>query len=294
MVIFDAVKRELQSILNNNPKNITYGIFNEYDLQQDHIVNDLNRYDNLGVLYVNYGSLQLLEGNSGMTGTIRLELLMGIKEGYTNSTPVTEPLYSLMENANGRLKTLVDGDSKNYSYVMNVHLPTSDGIVEFGDGAYRYVRNNIVIDITVSSDFILGNLFDLQFYNDNTGFWESFPNMTLFLITPNKQLSTMPFIKTETGQDDDRFTSFATQRLWGASVQAIFTPSNAIHQSIYNNAEDLDKIYKIRYTYKGASANPSVYGDFMQKTAIVNDVAINAQKGTFVLLQFNMSEAREL
>lgn len=292
MVVFDAVKRELQDILNNNPKNTTYGIFNEYDIHQDHIVDDLNRYDNLGVLYVNYGSLQLLEGNSGMTGTIRLELLMGVKDGYTSSTPVTEPLYSLMESSNGRLKTMIA--DKDYSYVMNVHLPTSDGVVEFGDSTYKYVRHNIIIDITVSSDFILGNLFDLQFFNTNTQMWQSFPNMTMFLISPNKQLSTMPFIETESGEDDDRFTSFATQKVWGASVQSVFTPSNAIHADIYANAEDLEKTYQIRYTYKGASANPSVAGDYVTKTVIVNDVAINAQKGVFVTLQFTMAEAKQL
>lgn len=292
MVVFDAVKKELQDILNNNPKNTTYGIFNEYDLHQDHIVDDLNRYDNLGVLYVNYGSLQLLEGNSGMTGTIRLELLMGVKDGYTSSTPVTEPLYSLMESSNGRLKTMIA--DKDYSYVMNVHLPTSDGVVEFGDGTYKYVRHNIIIDITVSSDFILGNLFDLQFFNTNTQMWQSFPNMTMFLISPNKQLSTMPFIETESGEDDDRFTSFATQKVWGASVQSVFTPSNAIHADIYANAENLEKTYQIRYTYKGASANPSVAGDYVAKTVIVNDVAINAQKGVFVTLQFTMAEAKQL
>lgn len=292
MVVFDAVKKELQDILNNNPKNTTYGIFNEYDLHQDHIVDDLNRYDNLGVLYVNYGSLQLLEGNSGMTGTIRLELLMGVKDGYTSSTPVTEPLYSLMESSNGKLKTMIA--DKDYSYVMNVHLPTSDGVVEFGDGLYKYVRHNIVIDITVSSDFILGNLFDLQFFNTNTQMWQSFPNMTMFLISPNKQLSTMPFIETESGEDDDRFTSFATQKVWGASVQSVFTPTNAIHADIYANAENLEKTYQIRYTYKGASANPSVVGDYVTKTVIVNDVAINAQKGVFVTLQFTMAEAKQL
>lgn len=266
-MIFELLARQIQATLNESGG--SYLIKSEMDTQQAKLGEYLEQFDNVGVLYVNYGTLNILPNDKGATGTVMLDLFMRVKDGATTITPITTPLYALQNKSNG----IIQGDS-TYSYVMNFHFPASDGVLYSFDTLDKFVKYTMTIDVTVTKDLLLGNIFRIQIWHD--GQWTELDGLISTVLTPNVQLNTVGKINAL------KYASKATLQKWGMQVTCLLM-GNALHNEIYENCDNLDKVWQVRYSKDGAT--------FKEKSCVMSDTAFSFEKGVFSRMAFVLTEA---
>lgn len=142
---FSAFFRELQIQLGD-----------EYGLWQDfapyNIAEQLQNYKNVGTLYINNSSINLLDKPlDGISADCVLELQMKIEKTQNLSDVVLKPLYTIVGAFNGK-KAYPTIDGEVFKYFITAELPTTDGELREGKDCY-YVTYEIPFSIVISSKY---------------------------------------------------------------------------------------------------------------------------------------------
>lgn len=151
--IFELLAQEIKSILGND-----YVVFTEMSLHAQENQDVWEQFDNIGVLYVGYGDLQLLTGNQGLKGQAELQVLCKVKDRYNNINPIRNALDNLTATANGTIYA----PQGEYKYIMNCGVPVSDGEVNMGIES-KFVSYTVPINVTVASGLMFGAEYEVEF-----------------------------------------------------------------------------------------------------------------------------------
>lgn len=269
--MFNSLCREINDILGDD-----FVVICEYNTTPENNDKILDTYKNVGVLHVNYGTLKLLPGNQGMTGTSKLDLLMCVKEGVVIENLVSAPLYDLLAHQNG---VFGQGES-NYRYLLNYHLPTSTGEVNVTQyKGVRYVEYSLPVDITMASNtLMLGGDFDVEL--SLNGSFTALKNIATSTLSPNVTLDSHTTVNTNTT------TSDVLAKVWGMQIVFEFDATDALHKALYAALDDAPHTpWIIRYKPK--------IGSFAYKTrkVIFHDSSISFPRGQFTVVTLNLAEA---
>lgn len=212
--MFNKIVYELQAILNESGKE--FAVFGNFMLDQEQGDALLDKYENVGVLYVNYGALRLMSGNKGLTGSMQLDLIMGIDDGTKTDEVIQAPLQALMSRTNG---VLVDDDT--YNYVLVYHLPTTNGDVKYTSGGKKFVVYSLPIDIYLTSGLIMGESVEIKLDGAIIN------NVVNCTIAPSVQTEA----RTQTNTNKTVVDGLSSA--WGMQLTIMFAPNDATHKALY-------------------------------------------------------------
>lgn len=262
-----ALAREINMVLGSE-----YGIFAEFSPRVNLSESLLTRYNNVGVLYVSSGDIELLPGNQGLKGRAVLSLFMQITPTMNTSTPITEPLNNLIEHSNGTLQT---ANGRDYTYILYYGLPTSDGNVQLL-GKNKYIQYDITIDLVLSNSLMLGETMQFQVKDGEN--WQSIPFITCTIV-PGVELDTKTFLDGNTDESD------VIASKWGANLTILFQPSNAFLMSLYYNSQNSPQMqYQVRYSVDGGTT-------YIEQTAVLHDCSYTFERGQFAVMILNFTKA---
>lgn len=134
--MLNAMFNEIKELLGDE-----YGLVKEFNPHDTRFIEQMNTYDNIGTLYVNNGSLGFIPDGAKMTIYYTLELFIRVKQGINTSDVVVEPLNNLAKAMTG----VVYSEMGGYQYVLDLGLPSSDGVLVNGIDGDKFVRYEIPI-----------------------------------------------------------------------------------------------------------------------------------------------------
>lgn len=291
--MFEIVK-EIEEILNGTGD--TFAVFNELEVEQAESDETWETYDNVGVVYSNGLSMELLPGNKGMAGSLELELLLQVKDGVKTADLIIEPLTALIDNANGTLKTAVktavDEHGQpvmtpiTYNYTMAFDYPRTDGKVEVTANGKHFVRFVMAISLTMTTALTMGDEVDGDVWLDlGTGTAVQLENIVNFILTPNVA------IDAKQGMNNNTIKATVTGRKWGAQIIFKFDADNALHKALFNLCEDTPEIsctIKYRLPNDTVTASGKVY---RTRQVILHDTVFPFLRGENTAVTLNLSEA---
>lgn len=123
-----------------------YGLVKEFNPHDTRFLEQMRQYDNIGTLYVNNGNLGFIPDGAKMTIYYILELFIRVRPGINTSDVVVEPLNKLALGMTGVVYTETGG----YQYVLDLGLPSSDGMITNGIDGDKFVRYEIPITAIVT------------------------------------------------------------------------------------------------------------------------------------------------
>ena len=144
--MLNAMFNEIKELLGDE-----YGLVKEFNPHDTRFIEQMNTYDNIGTLYVNNGSLGFIPDGAKMTIYYTLELFIRVKQGINTSDVVVEPLNNLAKGMTGELYTETGG----YKYLLDLGLPSSDGLLVNGIDGDKFVRYEIPITAIVTQGVTL-------------------------------------------------------------------------------------------------------------------------------------------
>lgn len=268
--MFNSLAYEINTILNGSGKE--FAVFMNYNIEQEQGDALLDKFANIGVLYVNYGEIRLLENNQGLKGSMQLDLLMSIDDGVKVDDLVQAPLQALIDNANGKLK---DGDG-NAQYVLSFHLPTTNGDIKYTEQGKKYLLYSLPIDVFLSNGLLLGE--SVKIYLDGN----EIKNVSSATLTPIMQLDS----RTMANSNKTLVTGLATA--WSVQIVLVFNPSDTLHQAIYKCL--LDEPYKKWTITLGDGEMKGTNGTNTTKSVILHDGVSSFNRAQPTFLTFNASE----
>ena len=265
--MFNALRREIEEILGDD-----FAVFFEYSTNPRKNDKILDEYKNVGVLHINYGDIKLLPNNQGMTGALQLDLLMTVKDGVELESVVSKPLYDLISKHNGVLYP--NGTGIIYSYVLNYHLPTSDGEEKITKTkGTRYVKYSLPIDVTLAaSSLMLGEQFDIKLNSI------ALKNVVNAVVNPKLTLDPHTYVKGNVTK------SSATARVWGMQVNCLFDVTDELHNAIYKALnENPETVWEVQYSLDGTN--------YTTRNVLLFESTVTFERGQFAVLNLNMCEA---
>lgn len=228
--MFNRIVYELQEILNESGKEFV--VLPNYVLDAEQGDALINKYENVGVLYVNYGALRLMTGNKGLTGSMQLDLLMCVEDGVKTDEIIQAPLQALMGRTNGFLTDVEaqpdapEWEQTGYNYILSYHVPTTNGDVQYTSEGKKYIIYNLPIDIFLTRDLLMG---------DSVKVWldgQLLTNLLNYTIAPSVQVEGKTMVNTNKTVVD------ALSSTWGMQLSLLFNPNDATHKAIYQSIID--------------------------------------------------------
>lgn len=270
--MFKALKQQISDILNSGEKSFT--VFDELQVEQYNSDKTWNTSKNVAVLYVNYGTVELLTGNQGLEGTLQLDLLLQVEQGVKIESLISEPLQNLIDNANGVILT---EQGTNYEYELNFSLPTTDGDIRITNSGIKYLRYTLPVTVRMTNGVFLGDNANIQMCRSG-GVLAPLVNVTSFVLNPN--VVTMPIPKL----NSNTMKSTVTAKNWKATIVAKFNPNDELHKVIYDTSNDNPKtLWTFSYILSTETMARS-------RTVVITDPVFTFNKGTAATMQFAVSE----
>jgi hypothetical protein len=244
----------------------------------------LNTYGNIAVFVVNAGTLQLLEGNRGMTVEAVLHFVFKAEEGTTTPVVMEQVLDYLVKNNNGVLTeysnnalaklrgegTQVDengneissGDSNSSSdsddtfrYVMTFEMYTPVGEISamsYEDMPDRYVMYDLPLQIIISKKLLFGDDFKIYFKIDE-GKYKVLPNVVYWEETPTSMFESPTYVNE--GIQKNLFVS----KSWEMKGQLVLSDDEFINSIVTNAHINPETVYTIYYQIGGVMYQADVY-----------------------------------
>lgn len=273
--MFNNIVYELQHILNESGKE--FAVFNNFAVEQEKGDDLIDKYSNIGVLYVNYGTIKLLKGNKGLQGSMQLDLIMEIAEGVKTESVIQSPLQALMANTNGTLYDLQDGSQSQY--VLQYHLPTTNGNVGYTTSGKKYVVYSLPIDLYLTSGLLMGESVTLTMSNGVVS--DTLENVVRLTLAPSVQLDA----KTMLNQRKTTVTPLA--KGWGANVVFYYEREDAVHQAIYKSIMDTPFMeWSVTIGDKELKGNNTD----TTKIVVLHDSSVSFERGQPTMITLSMSE----
>lgn len=278
--MLNAMFKEFQKRLGDD-----YGLFQEFNTHGWKSKEILDKYKNIGALYVTNGNLSKLPDGAMMEISYVLELFMRVEESYNNSTPVVLPLEELATGTTGVIYT--DPSNTSYHFILNTGLPTSDGATRESEDC-NYVRYELPISVVFTKGIALSNNTNILLTIDG----ETFPKLKSvlsFTEAPQTKLETNSFLNVLT---DGNFTypamkneSAVVATSWNAQLVKLYNPYDRVDEALRKII--LDNPQKtIRITYRNGDNELSRVHE-----VILHDCTFSNEVGQAVLMTLNMSTA---
>ncbi len=220
----------------------------------------LNTYGNIAVFQINAGSLQLLDGNRGMTVEAVLHFAFRVEENTASPTKMEDVLDYLVANNNGVItdtenKESVAQEREPFRYVFTFDMYKSTGEIKamsYADMPDRYVFYDLPLQIILSKELMFGDDFKIYFQTDagymplkNVVYWEEAPIASF--ESPN-------FVNE--GIQKNLFVA----RSWELKGKLMLDDTNALWRKIeYELHNAPDTVYTILYEIGGSMYQAETY-----------------------------------
>lgn len=273
--------REIQEILGDS-----YGLFREFDTHSAYSAETLEKYQNVGVLYVNDGNPNFIPDGASMTINYTLSLLMRIPEGQNTSDLTVEPLQGLSSELTGEIYS----EGTKWRYVLNVGLPQSDGFVQvMGNGA-QYINYDIpILAIVVSGVALSDNSkINVSMSVDGTSYSGALSAVVSAVEVPEVQMESAVFAQSATSggvtYNAGEIESMPIAKGWSLRVIKLFRRDDPLDKALLNVA---------RNTPGTAITLSYAMGDETAKSRVcyIHDVTVSNEKGQTVVFAFTLSQA---
>lgn len=282
--MLNAMFREFQRLLNDG--DTTCGLFNEFNTQPWRAAEYREKFDNLGVLYINNGNLNKLPDGAMMEISYTLELFMKVDENFNNSTPVVLPLENFATGTTGTIYT--DNDGSMAQYVLDTGLPTSDGaLIECGD--CNYIRYQVPIGVVFTNGVALSDNNNIVLTIDGTQY-PALKSVISFVEAPQAQPETSVFVNTYMFPDYISYKamqneSFIVATSWNAQINKLYRPDQAVDVALRKLILDNPrKVVTVKYKASDSDEERT-------RKVILHDCAFTNELGQATCLTINMSTA---
>jgi len=270
-----AMEQEIREILGSD-----YALFSEFNPQSHYSDEMLKKYKHIGVLYLDNGNPNFVPDSASMTLYYTLVLYMRIPEGQNTSALTVNPLEKLNDEMTGKLYT----ENGTWNYVLNVGLPTSDGIAH-PDGDCQRIAYNVPITAIVTSGVLLTDNTKI-----NVGIYGTEAAFLKGVITCTE----VPTIETESaiflnagqllGEESNAVESVVVAHGWGLHISKLYRPDDPIDVAIRAQAlHPTDNKFSVQYAMGDESP--------VTRNCIVSDVTFANEKGQAVIMSFTFSTA---
>lgn len=278
--MFNSIVYELQNILNESGKEFV--VFPNYVLDAAQGDELINKYENVGILYVNYGALRLMTGNKGMTGSMQLDLIMEVEDGVKMDEIVQRPLQALMSHTNGKIMEIegkedgeLDWEKEGYNYVLVYHLPTTNGDVKYTSGGKKFVVYSLLIDVYLTSGLIMGESVEIKLDGATIN------NIVNCTIAPSVQ------VEPRTMLNHNKTVVDGLSSAWGIQFTIMFAPNDATHKALYQAiVENPLKVWHIEINDGQLKSN----GENTQKYVLLQECPIAFQRAQPSMLSISAVE----
>ena len=281
--MFNSIVYELQNILNESGKEFV--VFPNYVLdaaQGDAII---DKYANVGILYVNYGALRLMTGNKGLTGSMQLDLIMEVEDGVKTDEIIQAPLQALMSSTNGELKEVEtrpdepEWEQTGYNYILSYHVPTTTGDINYTSEGKKYIVYSLPIDIFLTKGLLMGDSVPVKLQVDNE--FVKIENLVNYTIAPSVQVEGKTMVNTNKTVVD------ALSSTWGMQLAILFDPSNELHKLIYESI--IDNPFKV-WTIEIEDGQMKTSGANTTRQVILQETPLQVQRAQPVLWSISAVE----
>lgn len=238
-----AMFKEIQSILGSS-----YGLFNEFNARVFENEEILDKYTNIGVLYVANGNLGKLPDGAMMEINYVLELFMRIEDTVNMSEVITKPLEALATGTTGTLYR--DNGGTQGEYFLDTGLPTSDGAIIEGAGDRNYIRYELPISVFFTDGITIADNKDVTIIID--GVVCALQSVLSVVEVPQTQLETSTFVNEKT-VNNYTYNAMVNESMviasgWSIQINKLYRAAEdeAIRQCILNTPNKV-----VTVTYKG-------------------------------------------
>lgn len=228
-------------------------LFDSFNFDDKESRNKLKQYVNIAVFRINYGSLQLLEGNKGMTVEATLHFAFRAEENTLSPAKMENILDYLMQNNNGVISETSNGlaeteaDPFRYVFTFDLYKPVGEmKALSYDDTPDRYVFYDLPVQIIISKALMFGDDFKIYFAvkDESGGFVNYVPlkNVIYWEETPVASFETPVFVNE--GIQKNLFVA----RSWELKGQMILNTHDDLLAAIdYNAHVQPDFVYTIVY-----------------------------------------------
>ena len=231
-----AMFKEFQEILGDE-----YGLFNEFSPHVFKSKEILDKYKNIGVLYVNNGDLGKMPGGAMMEIDYTLELFMRIDDTVNVSDIIIAKLEDL---ATGTTGTLVTNNGSEGNYFLNTGLPTSDGAIVEGAGDHNYIRYELPISVIFTNGISIADNAGIVITIDG----QNYELKSVLSVTevPQTQLETSTFVNASATNKSMQNESMVIASGWSIQINKLYRAAedSAIRDCILNTP---NKVVTITY-----------------------------------------------
>lgn len=282
--MLNAMFKEFQRLLNEG--GTTCGLFNEFNTQPWRVSEWREKYDNLGVLYINNGNLNKLPDGAMMEISYTLELFMRVDDNFNNSQPIVLPLQNLATGTTGIIYTEND-DGRGAQYILDTGLPTSDGaLIECGD--CNYIRFQLPIGVVFTNGIALADNNNIVLTIDGKEY-PALKSVISFVEAPQTQLETSVFVKDYTLNNVKypamQSESFILATGWNAQISKLYRPDQEVDVALRSLILDYPRKV-VTVTYKAGESDV-----VRTHTVILHDCAFTNELGQATYLTINLSTA---
>lgn len=263
--MFDEILREINNILGAD-----YALFFEFTPRDSSADEVIAQYHNIGVLHVETGTLQLLQGNQGMQVDTTLNLLMRIEETDNTSKRINVALNALVTAANGYLYSET-GDM--YKYILSFGVPKLTS-TSMPFRSKLFVSYIVPINIVITQELTIGDEMEITIDGKNL------EGVVSWQENPSKTLKALNDFNT------NEVNNIFELKTWTFSVMVMHKFVDELHMLLLDNERNApETIYDLVYKFKD---QPEV-----SKRVYVSCI-LKGQRRKFATLELMFSLANEV
>ncbi|MDE7454998.1 MAG: hypothetical protein K2M64_04135 [Clostridia bacterium] len=215
--------REISDKLNKNDYGKTFAMYQEFAPHADEIEDILQKYDNIGVLYVNNGNLGKLPDGAMMEINYTLELLMRIDDTVNVSDVIIKPIEALAKNVSGKIS--YNNGAKRAKYFLTAGVASSDGGIVEGINC-NYIRYELPLTVVFTDGISIATNDEITITFDGK---EPQPLKGVLSVVevPQVQLDTNTFINdSQSNPDCDGMQneSMVLSASWNIQINKLYMP----------------------------------------------------------------------
>lgn len=258
-----------------------YGLFREFNPNSMFTDEMLDKYKHLGVLYLNDGNPNFIPDAASMTINYTLTLCMRVEVGQNTAAMTVDPLERLSAEMTGN----VYSEGKKWTYVLNVGLPQSDGVLNVGAGV-QFVHYDIPITAVVASGVLLSNNSKITVTVNDTA--TPLKAVVSAVEVPETQLESAVFVNdyvlTSYTYKAGAIESTPVAKGWALRVIKLYNPSDAADK--YLRAQSLsDTPEELKITYAMGDETATAHRCYISECTFSNE------QGQAVIMSFTLTSA---
>lgn len=239
-------------------------LYDSFNFNSKESRDQLKQYVNIAVFRINYGSLQLLDGNKGMTVSAVLGFAFKAEEKTSSPTQMEDILDYLIAHNNGTITDTGIGageteegaaarDPFRYVLTFDMYKPAGEmKALSYDDMPDRYVFYDLPVQVIISKTLMFGDDFKIYFQTDagylplkNVVYWEE---------TPVANFETPNFV------NEGIQKSLFVAKGWELKGKFMFDPDDGLCAALEANAHAApDTVYTIVYELGGKVYRAEAY-----------------------------------